>query len=164
MPVRFRATARRFVVHLLVLAGLWWLLTGGEPSSWLIGLPVVAAAAAIAAGQGRGFRLRAAGVLRFVIYFVVRSVHAGVDVSLRVLAREPRIDPRLFDCRLRLPEGPARAFLAGVLSLLPGTLTVELEQDRMRVHVLDGTLPFERDIRELEARVADLYAEQLADD
>jgi hypothetical protein len=37
---------RSIVCHLLLLAGLWWLLAGGDGWSWLIGGPVILVLAA----------------------------------------------------------------------------------------------------------------------
>ena len=56
-----------------------------------------------------------------------------------------------------LPDGAPRLFMANVVSLLPGTLSVELSGDCLKVHVLDATAPVFDELRRLESRVADLF-------
>jgi multicomponent Na+:H+ antiporter subunit E len=61
---------------------------------------------------------------------------------------------------LRLPPGPARPFFAAVLSLLPGTLSIELLDDRVRIHALDDRLPVTETLRRLEDHVAALFGSE----
>lgn len=148
-------------VALLLLAGAWWVLTEGEPA-WGIGLPVVFLAGAAAwyvRAPGR-LRVSFAGALRFVPYFVRQSLWGGLDVARRALDPRMPLDPALLVYRLRLPPGPARVFLADIVSLLPGTLSAELAGDRLRLHVLDRA-PAPAAVRTLEERVADLFGLRL---
>jgi multicomponent Na+:H+ antiporter subunit E len=48
-----------------------------------------------------------------------------------------------------------------VVSLLPGTLSVELEQDDLLLHALDIRLPVDRELERLEIRVADVFSVDL---
>ena len=56
--------------------------------------------------------------------------------------------------RPRLADPSARVLLADALSLVPGTLSVELREDELELHVLDLAAPTEREVRELEAHIA----------
>jgi multicomponent Na+:H+ antiporter subunit E len=46
------------------------------------------------------------------------------------------------------------------VSLLPGTASVRLNEERLKVHVLDRQLPVMEKLRELEDRVAALFGEK----
>jgi multicomponent Na+:H+ antiporter subunit E len=96
-------------------------------------------------------------MLRFVPYFLRASLLAGLDVMRRALDPRMPIDPALVRFPLRLPPGPARATLAAVVSLLPGTLSVELEHEQLLVHVLDRRLAAGQALGQLEDRVADVF-------
>jgi multicomponent Na+:H+ antiporter subunit E len=48
------------------------------------------------------------------------------------------------------------------MSLLPGTLSTELRDDCLCLHVLDARLPVEADLRQVEIRVADLFGVSLS--
>jgi len=129
---------RSIVIRAGVLAGLWWLMTGGAPGSWLIGVPAVAAATAAS------WRLRAPGRLSlslpgmaaFAVFFVVESLRGGLDVARRAFARPVDVQPGFLVYGTSLPRGLPRLLLSSSISLLPGTLTVELRGDELVVHTL----------------------------
>jgi len=152
--------------RLILLAaggGLWLLLTGGDMASWLIGAPVVAAAAwstaAAPVPQGGAFSLVAA--LRFVPFFLWESLRGGVDVAARVLARQPRVRPGFDTYRIRLQHEAPRLLFANSVSLLPGTLAAELSGDSLRVHTLDTRGNFLDELERLERLVGRIYGEVL---
>lgn len=148
----------RAAAWLAPLAAAWWVVSEGRPGSWGVGAPVVLAAAAIAGAVVPWPRrlVRPLGLVRFLGFFAVQSLRGGLDVSRRALSPSRPLAPGLVELRTRLPEGAARVLLADVTSLLPGTLTVDLEGDRVLVHGLDAGPALEAGFRALEARVADL--------
>jgi len=138
----------------LPLAGAWWAFCEGRPGSWGVGAPVVAVAAALAGAllPLPRARPRLGPSLRLAGWFVAESIRGGVDVARRALSPRLPLAPDLVELRTSLPEGAARVLLADAVSLLPGTVTVDLDGDRVLLHALDaaGT---ERGFRELEARI-----------
>lgn len=148
---------------LAVATGLWLLLSGGEPSSWLIGVPVIVAAAwsvRLLPTPGRG-RFSPIAALRFLPFFLWESLRGGVDVASRVLASEVRVRPGFESYPLRLAQEPARVMFANAVSLLPGTLAADLSGDRLRVHALDTTSDFRAELERLERRIGAIYREEL---
>ncbi len=141
---------------------LWWSITEGA-GGWMIGVPTIllALAASLWLQPRRRLSLRPAGVLRFAAFFLVQSMRAGLDVALRALRPRMRLTPALLEYRLRLPTGPARVFLADTMSLLPGTLSTELRDDCLCLHVLDASQSVETGLRQVEVRVADLFGVNL---
>lgn len=143
------------------LAALWWLLNPGDPASWVVGAPAVLIGAGVAAALASPVRWRLSplGALRFAAFFARGAVLGAVDVARRALAPRPRLAPGLVEARLGLPPGPARVLLANAVTLLPGTLTVELDGDRLLVHALDADARAVRaDLARLETRVQGLFA------
>ncbi|HSW41397.1 MAG TPA: Na+/H+ antiporter subunit E [Patescibacteria group bacterium] len=137
-------------------AALWWVLALGRADSWDVGAVTVALALAASLRlmpPARG-RFSARGLAAFVGYFLAHSVKAGVQVA--AMALRPRLDlaAGVVDVPIELPPGPARIVLAHTLTLLPGTLSVRLEGDWLRLHVLDLRLPVVEDVREVEAAIA----------
>ncbi|MNF05208.1 hypothetical protein D3C80_2048860 [compost metagenome] len=47
--------------------------------------------------------------------------------------------------------------LLNTLGLMPGTLGVELTDDRLRIHVLDERLPILAEVKVLEAHIARMF-------
>ncbi len=149
----------RMPVTLGALAGLWWLLSDGDPTSWVIGLPAVAAAgwSVRRLGSGSAGALSAAGLLRFVPFFIWESLRGGLDVAFRTLAPRMRIRPGLVVYRTGLQHCEARVFFTNCVSLLPGTLAANLDGDRLDVHVLDAGSDAAGELRRLERAVAGVY-------
>ena len=139
---------------------LWLMLNGDDATSWFIGLPTVAAAtiASLLLQPVAGWRLKWRGLARFLPFFLWESLRGSIDVSRRALHPQLPLAPLLVEYQLRLPPGAWRVFLANTVSLLPGTLSAELQGDCLTVHALDGRQESVTEkLRTLEARIADLF-------
>lgn len=143
---RFGATTLRrrmqWAVQVAVLLGLAWLALAGF-DDWLVGALLVTVAAAFGAwlAPGEVHRWRPLRLLGFAAWFVWTSWRGGVDVARRAMAPSLPVAPQLHRHRLVLPPGLPRTMFIAVLSLLPGTLSVDLDinddrGDVLVVHVL----------------------------
>jgi multicomponent Na+:H+ antiporter subunit E len=150
---------RHAILSLLVFASLWWLLSGGDPGSWLIGIPAVLAAgwAAHRLGAGGRWTISASGVLRFLPFFLWESLRGGIGVARRSLAPRLRIQPGFTLYRTGLRQPGARVFFANCVCLLPGTLAANLQSDLLTVHMLDAELDQQLELQRLERAVALIY-------
>lgn len=151
-----RRIARAVLWRGALFAALWWVLAGGRADSWGVGgVSVILALAAslVLMPPGKG-RFSPLGLAAFVGFFLVQSVKGGIQVA--AMALRPRLDlaPAMVDLPIALPPGPARVMLVNTLSLLPGTLSVDIEGDRLRLHVLDRRLPLVEELRAVEAAIA----------
>lgn len=154
-----------FVLRLTSMGVLWGVLVHGELSaSWMIGAPTVALAlwASYRLTPRPGGRVRLWGALRFVPYFIRKSLIGGIDVGLRALRPSMPLRPGLvrYEVKMR-PEVVATIVFVGVISLLPGTLCASLEGGVIEVHVIDRTKAIDEQLAELEARVAQVFGESL---
>jgi multicomponent Na+:H+ antiporter subunit E len=156
---------RHDIVSLLAFALLWWLLSGGAPGSWLIGIPAVLAAGWAARRLDISGRrtISASGVLRFLPLFLWESLRGGIDVARRILAPQLRVQPGFTLYRTNLQQPSARVFFANCVCLLPGTLAADLECDRLRVHMLDVGLDPHAELQRLERAVALIYRQREGD-
>ena len=152
---------KTWLLRLVLFSLVWWVLTDGAMDSWPVGLPVVliATLASVMLMPALSWSLR--GMLFFIPYFLWHSLRAGVDVARRALHPQLPITPGLLDYRFRLPPGLPRVFMANTVSLLPGTLSVELGEEFLRVHVLDETGAINEELNLLENRLADIFGLEL---
>lgn len=157
------ALAGDVLLRALVLALIWWVLTDGRMQSWLIGAPVtaLALAASLKLVPPPSLRISPLGVLAFFGFFLLQSLKGGTQVAL--IALRPRLDlhPVELMLPLRLAPGLGQQLLAGTLCLMPGTLAVGIEGNRLCLHVLDRRIPAERELRATEERIAHLIGETL---
>ncbi|MEA2094975.1 MAG: Na+/H+ antiporter subunit E [Pseudomonadota bacterium] len=153
-----------FAFRTVLFALLWWILTEGAINSWLVGVPVVVFAVLASGTLLPAVSWSLSGIVRFVPFFLWRSLYGGVDVARRALHPRLPISPGLFDHRWRLPPGLPRVFMANTVSLLPGTLSTELDEEHLCVHILDHTGDFASELTLIEARVAQLFGLNLVAD
>lgn len=154
-----RLPVKEFGGRFLTVLALWWVLAEGDAAALAAGSMVAALAAAVSVRtfpRGR-HRLRWRAVPAFALYFIGRSIVAGVDVARRLLAPSLPIVPAVIPVPLELPDGAPRWLLANTLSLLPGTLSVELHGDRLELHCLDRNADVAGAVHLAEARVAGLF-------
>ena len=76
--------------------------------------------------------------LAYLGYFLVALVRANLDLAYRVLSPALPIRPGLVEVRTRLESPLARMLLANSITLTPGTLTVDLQGDRLLIHCVYG--------------------------
>ena len=141
----------------VLFALLWWILTDGAVDSWLVGTPVVLFATLVSVMLLPPFSWSLTGIVRFVPFFLWRSLWGGVDVARRALHPRLPISPGLFDYIFRLPPGLPQVFMANTISLLPGTLSAKLGANCLQVHVLDERKDFVPELEKVEQRVAAMF-------
>lgn len=147
-------------VRLAILTFVWWVLAEGSRRAPLLAGAVILAALAtsFALVPAVAWRLPIRALVRFVPYFLTQSLRGGFDVARRALHPRLLIEPAFVDYELFLAPGPARAAFIGIVSLLPGTVSVQMTADRtVRIHVLDATGFDAARLGELERRVALLF-------
>jgi multicomponent Na+:H+ antiporter subunit E len=141
------------------MAALWIGLNGTDAASWLVGLPVVALAAwvSLRLGAGTGWRWSLRAGLAFAGFFARESLLGGLDVARRALHPGLPLRPGVLIHVSRLPAGTPRQLLCGVVSLLPGTLVMEVQDATLRIHALEAGPRVAEELRALERRVAALF-------
>jgi multicomponent Na+:H+ antiporter subunit E len=156
---RSRNGAFRAAIYVI----LWWILTDGNPTSWLMGGLSVGFAVFVGTllFDQTAWSWSFKGLIRFVPFFLVGSVRAGMDVMRRAIHPKLPINPALIHYRLRLPVKPARIFMACTLTLMPGTLSAGLSETHVTVHLLDANLFSQGQLEKVELRVADLFGLEL---
>lgn len=148
----------RWGLQVFVVLGAVWLALDGV-GAWPVGL--LAATLGALAGTllvpGDPYRWRPLRLLGFLVWFVGASVRGGLDVAWRAFQVRVPLEPVFVDYRLSLPAGPPRTLMLSVISLLPGSLSVDLdiEHNVLCVHLLEPAM--ESGLKPLERRIARLF-------
>jgi len=143
--------------RVLLFALLWWILAEGAVDSLVVGVPFVLLGAwlSLVLWGGRSFSLR--GLARFLPWFAYQSLAGATDVAMRALRPAMPLHPGLVRCRLRLPTDGSRIALADVVSMLPGTLSADLDGEQLVIHALDTRRDMHEMVTDLEPRIAALF-------
>ena len=120
---------------------LWVLLVGNLNGDELLAGAIVALLVTLLFGSRftifTGFRFSLLAPLYILIYlghFFVALVRANLDLAGRVLAPSLPINPALIEIRTQLKSPLGKLLLANTITLTPGTLTVDVIDDRLLVH------------------------------
>jgi multicomponent Na+:H+ antiporter subunit E len=149
---------KTIIVRGALFALIWYILSGGAVASWWIGLPAVVLAFFTSTALLPPKTIVLHQFLKFMPFFLKRSLLGGVDVAWRAFKPTMPIDPDLIEYSTRLPKGLPQVFMANTISLLPGTLSAAFDQNVLRVHVLDVQSDFLSELEDVERRVARMFA------
>lgn len=145
MKVSRKWTITRIVLTTLYLFAGWLLFTGSTaPYSLFLG-GVFAVLVSLATYRYfieeheaalRSLLPRLYHVVVLLVVILWKIYAASFRVAWQVLSG--RINPRIVHFRTRLKYDLARAILANAITLTPGTVTLELDEDHLIVHWLDA--------------------------
>jgi multicomponent Na+:H+ antiporter subunit E len=126
-----------FFVSLL----LWVLLTGTLDRDELAAGTLVSLMVTLLFGSRftifTGFRfswLTPVYILTYLGHFFIALVRANLDLAARILAPSLPINPALVEINTALKSPLGKLLLANTITLTPGTLTVDVVDNRLLVH------------------------------
>lgn len=125
----------------VLLALAWAALTGNfEPVNLVFGFGMGYLVLWMAADRGRKspyFR-RLPRAIEFVLFMLKEMVLANLRMAIIVLSPKPRLRPAVVAIPLDLQSEAAIALLANMITLTPGTLSLDVSTDRktLFVHVV----------------------------
>lgn len=157
MRTNKKVTLSSITVRLLLFLFIWWVLTDGDVSSWWIGLPAVILSTIVSIRLLPPVSILYLRLVGFIPLFLVYSFKGAVDVALRVFHPRLPISPGMVEYRLNLPYGLPRVFMVNLVNLIPGTLTVQLEENVLAIHLMDIRDDFKAELIALEKQVASIF-------
>jgi multicomponent Na+:H+ antiporter subunit E len=159
---------RRIVLFLLLLA--FWLLLSGRLDPHLVVSGIIAAAAITATGAplldrtvGRADRAPAhppaPELVPLTVWLLGRMARSAVQLARIVL--DPRLppEPGIVRFRTQLTSPSARMILANAITLVPGTMTLDVQGDELTVHSFTPDAVQEFASAELQNRIAAVFGD-----
>ncbi len=73
-------------------------------------------------------------IFSYLGIFLIALLRANFDLSVRVLSPSLPIRPKMVEVKTALKSPLAKLMLANTITLTPGTLTVDVIDDRLQVH------------------------------
>jgi len=131
----------RILVSFILLLLVWLALTGSlDPQQVVAGVVLAVLFSLVVSRLYRGGMARILNPVRwfwflvYVVYFLYHCFRANLDVAYRALHPDMPIRPGIIKVRTSLTTDLAKTFLANSITLTPGTLTVDIKNDRLFVH------------------------------
>ncbi|HDQ14664.1 MAG TPA: Na+/H+ antiporter subunit D [Sediminispirochaeta sp.] len=128
----------------IVLTAVWLLLTGSFAAEELIVGGFVLALSLILFRRyyelfgGLRFSLKALALLpAYLILFVWELIKSNIDVASRVLRPSLPINPGIVKVKTDLKSDVGKLVLANSITLTPGTLTIDVDDDFLYIHWID---------------------------
>ena len=139
-----RPTAGHYVLAYTLVVVFWLLLIGSlERNEVIAGLVVSAIITALMSPRLSilaGVRLSPGApvaLLNFLAVFFAALVRSNLDMARRVLSPSLPIRPAVVELRTGLESPLGKLLLANSITLTPGTLTIDVQGDRILVHWID---------------------------
>lgn len=149
---------RLFVAGLLFV--LWIALIGRfDVQEWAVGAVLSILVVLLASprlGVFAGLRLTPSAPLHFLSwlgFFLIALLRANIDMARRVLSPSLPLKPGFVEVRTALSSPLGKIALANSITLTPGTLAVDVEDDRLLVHWVDTG-----DMTDVDAATAEIAA------
>lgn len=152
------------IFHILFMSFIWWILTKDDYRSWILGIPAIGLSLLLKGyiGPSAPLKLNLFEVIPFTIFFLKQSLLGGLDVIRRAFHPKCPLAPSFIQYQLKIKNAAAQIFFANTVSLLPGTLSANLKDLSVDIHVLDETLPNQNSLNLLESKVAVLFYEDIS--
>lgn len=134
------ALVRLVLFRFLLFALLWWILSEGTiiHPAFTAGLLLFAVWASLGLVPPGTWNFRVIFLPAFVGYFLRQSLLAGIDVAGRAFDPRLPLSPDIVTYHVALTRIHSRIFFVWIVSLLPGTAGVCLDEEIVSIHVLDS--------------------------
>lgn len=134
---------KAFILSFLVLFGLWLVLGGVHRDELITGLVVALILWLLFRKRLEflgDFHLSPKSVfciLCYVAVFLWELFKSAIDVAKRVISPRLPINPGIVKVRSKLKSPIGRIILANSITLTPGTMTVEMDEEYYYIHWID---------------------------
>ncbi len=137
-------SSRPYFLTFAICFLLWLLLSGSFKTDDLIAGVIVSGAVSIMTARRlsilNGLIITPGSfisLLRYLWYFLVELIKANFDLAGRILSRKIPITPAIVEVQTSMQSELGRLLLANSITLTPGTLSVDIVEDRILVHWID---------------------------
>ena len=164
MTSKYTATPRQLAGTFIVLI-ISWLLWSGLFKPLLIGLGLFSCLLSVWLAKRTGFFRHALGfssLIRLPVlwWWVLKEVvKSSIEVARIVVSPSLPIQPQLVEFRTKEKADSAKVILGNSITLSPGTVTIDVDDDLLLVHCLTKNSADGLRTREVERQTAQLGIE-----
>ncbi len=152
----------RTLLGALGLAALWLLMSGlwDKPLILIFGVISIILTMWIAKrmddadGEHLDITLKPIGTLKYILWLLVEIAKSNIAVSKLILSGQEPEKQKLFMVPVSCKSEIGQVMFANSITLTPGTITVETENDQFIVHALDFSDDDMDALADMDARVS----------
>ncbi len=150
----------QLAIGLFIILFLLWLLSSGHYTTLIISFGVFSCALVvflswkmeIIDSEGVPIHL-IGGAIRYVPWLIWQIILANIDVTKRVLQPKMDITPQLIEVETSQKTDLGRVIYANSITLTPGTVSIQVHEDRILVHAIAKEVAEELQKGEMDRRV-----------
>ena len=120
----------------ILLAILWALLIGPfSPTNLIVGFFIGMLAVALCSRPGRSYALRFWSITTLLLFLARELVRANIKVAYYTVSNLKSLRPAILAVPLEELTDPEITLLAGLITLTPGTLAIDVSADKRQMFV-----------------------------
>lgn len=96
--------------------------------------------------------------IRFIPLFLKELILSNIEVAKIIVSRKIDIDPSIVKLNTTLKSDHDKLLLANTITLTPGTLTIELHEQNLYIHILNNT---EKELSILQKNIIDKFEKKI---
>lgn len=139
-----QSTIGKFIYTFIIVMGIWMAFTTSlETSELITGAVVSLLMAAISAkyfsccGLHNIFSVKSLYFIQYFFVFIIALIKSNFSMAKRVISPSLPINPGIIELETKLDNDFAKMILANSITLTPGTLTVDVIDNKFYIHWID---------------------------
>lgn len=158
--MKFKAAFISLILGMLIWLGLNGIIGRDVLITGVI-VTIVTSFFFIGTGLFRDVKLTPKALIALIIWlvvFIAELIKSNIDVMSRVVTPKVRINPAIVEVKTCLKSKLGRLALANSITLTPGTLTIDIEDDTLFIHWIDAS---DVDIEGATRKIVDKFEKHL---
>ncbi len=102
-------------------------------------------------------------ILLYLPWLFYKIIESSLHLSKIILHPSLPISPRLISVDSKLRHHAAVVLLGNSITLTPGTITAEVDRNKLIVHALDNVLSEDITSRQIESKIEDIFKDEEPD-
>ncbi len=131
----------RFVFWTILLFALWMILSANfELSNLAVGLSVSAGVSLLYIKMFQNEKIEMINPYYLFIYILVllkNLIVSNLQIAKRVLSPDMKLNPAIVAVKTELKSDWKKLLLANSITLTPGTLTLDVKDDTLYIHIIE---------------------------
>ena len=102
-------------------------------------------------------------ILTYLPWLFYKIIQSSLHLSKLILHPALPIAPQLISVESKLNQKAAVVLLGNSITLTPGTITAEVDRNKLIVHAMDNALTEDVESKQMESKIADIFKDEEPD-